>query len=97
MFLCECFFSSLVTRDTPLKRSNLELYSAVSLVTKLIIILSIGAFILCSLSFTMNINPGMAAPFVSKNLGNLSNPAVKELLMAVLKAVENVGAHKATG
>jgi hypothetical protein len=45
----------------------------------------------------MNINPGMAAPLASKNLGDLSknNPAVKELLMAILKAVEHVGAHKA--
>jgi len=29
------FFPSLVTTDTPLKRSNLELFSTVSLVTKL--------------------------------------------------------------
>jgi hypothetical protein len=37
--------------------------------------------------------------FASKNLGDLSknNLAVKELLMAILKAVENVGAHKVTG
>jgi hypothetical protein len=47
----------------------------------------------------MNINPGMAAPLASKNLGDLSknNPAVKELLTAILKAVEHVGAHKVTG
>jgi hypothetical protein len=47
----------------------------------------------------MNINPGMAAPLASKNLGDLSknHPAVKELLTAILKAVEHVGAHKVTG
>jgi hypothetical protein len=47
----------------------------------------------------MNINPGMAATFASKNLGDLSKniPAVKELLLAILKAVESVGGHKVTG
>jgi len=47
----------------------------------------------------MNINPGMAASLASKNLGDLSknNPAVKELLTAILKAMEHVGAHKVTG
>ena len=41
----------------------------------------------------------MAAPLASKNLGDLSknNPVVKELLTAILKAVEHVGAHKVTG
>jgi hypothetical protein len=50
-------------------------------------------------SFALNINPSMAAPFAFKNLGDLSknNPAVKELLMAILKAVEHAGAHKVTG
>jgi len=44
----------------------------------------------------VNINPGVLAPLASKNLGDLSKntPAVKELLMAILKAMENVGAHK---
>jgi hypothetical protein len=62
------------------------------------IILSVSAF-LASLPFTMNINPGMVTLLASKNLGDLSKntPAVKELLMAILKAVENVGAHKITG
>ena len=59
----------------------------------------IGALLFPSLPFAMNINPGMAAPLGSKNLGDLSknNPAVKELLTAILKAVEHVGAHKVTG
>ena len=61
------------------------------------IILSVGAF-LPSLPFTMNINPGIATPLASKNLGDLSmnTPAVKELLTAILKAAEHVGAHKKT-
>jgi hypothetical protein len=44
----------------------------------------------------MNINPGVSVPLVSKNLGDLSKntPVVKELLMAILQAMENVGAHK---
>jgi len=47
----------------------------------------------------MNVNPSMAATLASKNLGDLSknNPVVKELLTAILKAVEHVGAHKVTG
>ncbi len=47
----------------------------------------------------MNINPGMVTLLASKNLGDLSKntPTVKELPMAILKAVENVGAHKITG
>jgi hypothetical protein len=46
----------------------------------------------------MNINPGVSVPLASRNLGDLSKntPAVKELLMAILKAMENVGAHKVT-
>jgi hypothetical protein len=50
-------------------------------------------------SFAMTVNPSMAAPFASKNLGDLSknNPVVKELLTAILKAVEHVVAHKVTG
>jgi hypothetical protein len=37
--------------------------------------------------------------FASKNLGDFSknNPVVKELRMAILKAVENVEAYKITG
>jgi hypothetical protein len=59
----------------------------------------IGALLFPSLPFAMNINPGMVVPLASKNLGDLSknNPAVKELLTAILKAVEHVGAHKVTG
>jgi hypothetical protein len=47
----------------------------------------------------MNVDPSMAAPLASKNLGDLSknNPAVRELFTAILKAVEHVGAHKVTG
>jgi len=43
-------------------------------------------------SFAMNINPSILAPLASKNLGDLSknNPVVKELLTAILKAVEHV-------
>jgi len=39
----------------------------------------IGALLFPSLSFAMNTNPGMAATFAAKNLGDLSknNPAVK--------------------
>jgi hypothetical protein len=50
-------------------------------------------------SFAMNVNPSMAAPLASKILGDLSknNPVVKELLTAILKAMEHVGAHKVTG
>jgi hypothetical protein len=61
-------------------------------------IFSIGASLLLP-SVAMNVNPSMAAPLASKNLGDLSknSPAVKELLLAVLKAVEHVGAHKVTG
>ncbi len=60
-------------------------------------IFSIGALLFPS--FAMNVNPSMVAPLASKNLGDLSknNPAVKELLTAILKAVEHVGAHKVTG
>jgi hypothetical protein len=44
----------------------------------------------------MNINPGMVAPLAFKNIVDLSKntPTVKELLSAILKAVEHVGAHK---
>jgi hypothetical protein len=44
----------------------------------------------------MNINPGMVAPLASKNIVHLSKntPVVKELLSAILKAMEHVGAHK---
>jgi hypothetical protein len=61
-------------------------------------IFSTGASFLLP-SVAMNVNPSMAAPLASKNLGDLSknSPAVKELLLAVLKAVEHVGAHKVTG
>jgi hypothetical protein len=47
----------------------------------------------------MSINPGAAIPFGSKKLGDLSKntPAVNQLLTAILKAVETVGAHKFTG
>jgi hypothetical protein len=47
----------------------------------------------------MSINPGMAGSFGSKNLGNLSKntPAVNQNLLAILKAVETVGAHKFMG
>jgi hypothetical protein len=47
----------------------------------------------------MSINPGVAIPFGSKNLGDLSKntPAVNQLLTAILKAVETVGAHKFMG
>jgi hypothetical protein len=40
----------------------------------------------------MNIKPSILAPLASKNLGDLSknNPVVKELLTAILKAVEHV-------
>jgi len=59
-------------------------------------IFSIGASLFPS--FAMNINPSMVAPLASKNLGDLSknNHVVKELLTAILKAVEHVGAHKVT-
>jgi hypothetical protein len=41
----------------------------------------------------------IAVPFGSKNLGDLSksNYEVNELLFAILRAAENVGAHKSTG
>jgi hypothetical protein len=47
----------------------------------------------------MSIDPGAAIPFGSKNLGDLSKntPAVNQLLTAILKAVETVGAYKFTG
>jgi len=47
----------------------------------------------------MSINPGMAMPFGSKNLGDFfkNTPAVNKLLTAILKAVETVGAHKLWG
>jgi len=47
----------------------------------------------------MSINLGVAIPFGSKNLGDLSKntPAVNQLLTAILKAVETVGAHKFMG
>jgi hypothetical protein len=47
----------------------------------------------------MSINPGAAIPFGSKNLGDLSKntPAVNQLLTAILKAFETVGAHKFMG
>ncbi len=40
-----------------------------------------------------------AVPFASKNVGDLSknNAEVNELLFAILRAVEVVEAHKATG
>jgi len=43
----------------------------------------------------MNINPGTAVPFGPKHLGDLSKhtPAVNELLTAILKVVEMVGAQ----
>jgi hypothetical protein len=62
-------------------------------------IFSISASLFPFFPFALNINPSMAAPFAFKNLGDLSknNPAVKELLVAILKAVEHAGAHKVTG
>jgi hypothetical protein len=44
----------------------------------------------------MNINPGVAVTFGTKNLDELSNFMVNELLTAILKAVEAVGAPKLT-
>jgi len=47
----------------------------------------------------MSINLGVAIPFGSKNLGDLSKntPAVNQLLTAILKAVETVITHKFMG
>jgi len=55
--------------------------------------------LLTSNNLTMSINPGAAVPFCSKNLGDLSKntPTINQLLTAILKAVETVGAHKFTG
>ena len=40
-----------------------------------------------------------SAPFVSKSLGDLTknNKDVNELLLAILRAVESIAAHKFTG
>jgi hypothetical protein len=45
----------------------------------------------------MNVNAAIAAS--SKNLGDLSKntPEVNDLMLAILRAVERLGAHKAMG
>jgi hypothetical protein len=46
----------------------------------------------------MSTDANIAVPFGSKNLGDLSknNYDINELLFAILRAVKNVGAYKAT-
>ena len=47
----------------------------------------------------MSADANITVPFGSKNLGDLSKSSfeVNELFFAILRAVENVGAHKSTG
>jgi hypothetical protein len=46
----------------------------------------------------MNMNLGMVVPLGCKKLGNLSRntPEINELFLAILNAVQVVGAHKVT-